>query len=233
MGAQEPEEAPVKVQLPKGCKPLIQMVNGQLVTLHPEAVQALKARNVSGFDTYFFGIQLDDEEDRVVIPVVDNGELVNYVSRSVWWYMGKTDAKRYMYAKGANTGDYLFNFAAVSRKSHLAIVENTFNAIWLKNHFPCTSSFGSHLSNAQIAQLAGRVKSVTIMWDRGAEDRAKAACKKLGQNGVSAKFVAFAEDGKQPDNYPAETLIEVYQRAAQEMNSPYWESGVPIGTSRN
>jgi hypothetical protein len=227
--ASEPDEAPVQVILPAGCQPLVTMDRGQYVTRFPEAVQAIQEKRfLTPEDMFMFAMQLDTEEDRIVIPIIsEEGELVNYVSRSVWWYQGKTEFKRYMYAKGADTGSYLFNYRALPKNGHVAIVENTFNAIWLRRYFPCTSAFGSHLSNMQVAKLK-LFQRITLFWDRGAEDRARAACEKLRNNGLLADFVEFVGPGKQPDDYTAGALSKAYAESGSKMSFK-WSGGVRVG----
>lgn len=208
-------EVRVSIILPQGCVPLVYVLSGRYLTLYREAVEWLRdKRHIEPRDVFHYAFQFDENQDRVVIPVLSEGQLVNYVSRAAGWFTGRTDSKRYMYAKGAETGRYLFNYEAIPG-DHWAIVENTFNAVWLNNHFPCTSSFGSHLSKHQIELLSKRCRKVTLMWDHGAEERAMLACKKLRALAIHAEYVQFTADRKQPDDYSLPTLIGLFNRSAE------------------
>lgn len=151
-----------------------------------------------------FGIR--SSENRIYVPVIENGVLVNYVGRVKWWI--NSSAPRYQYAHGVSTSEYLFNWDVFRTREQAALVENTFNALWLRP-YGVTTNFGSHLSVVQAEKIAySRVSRVLILWDEGAEPKAEKAVKLLRGYGVAAAYVRLVG---QPDGHREECLASILQ----------------------
>ena len=201
----------VEIALPEAAL-LVTKVNGQLVTLYQNAVEEVSKRGVTPEDQFRFKLAFNGI--RVYVPVYYQGKLVNYVGRRAWWKDAELDAAgvaKYEYCKGAKTNDFIFNWDEMKLREKLTLVENTFNGIWLMNKCDGTTNFGSSLSRVQIELIRmSKVKSVVFLWDEGADARATKACRQLQQLSIPAAFIKMTG---QPDNHPAEKLIERVQEA--------------------
>lgn len=195
----EPARAPIA--LPSSAQPLVERIEGQLMSYYQEVVDKVAARGVSPENQYRFKFAWDGS--RVYIPIYFQGKLVNYVGRAAWWF--DTGLKRYSYCTGANTRDCLFNWDQCKLNSSLVLVENTFNGIWLSDHCHATSNFGSDLSKTQIDLIANsKVKTVLFLWDEGAEWAAGRAATRLKAKGIDAAYLKIKG---QPDDYSIEFLL--------------------------
>jgi len=170
-----------------------------------ETVQHIENdRHVPRDRQHHFGLRAS--ENRIYIPVLENGALVNYVGRVKWWI--SSTAPRYQYASGVTTSSYLFTWDVFRTRDQVALVENTFNALWLRQ-YGVTTNFGSHLSVTQAEKIAySRVRRVLILWDSGAEPKAEKAVVLLRGLGVSAAYVRL--EG-QPDGHREECLASIIQ----------------------
>jgi hypothetical protein len=118
---------------------------------------------------------------------------------------------RYLYCPGVKTREYIFNWDNARHWKRLSLVENTFNAMWLRN-YQYTTNFGSHMSEAQ-AQLiaASAVESVVLVWDENAEREAEKAVNLLQNKfGIPAAYVKISG---QPDDHPKEMLLGILDQA--------------------
>ena len=199
--AAEPvQHDPGKISLPAGSQALLVREGGRFHTINERAIGEIAARGVSIPDQFQFGFRLT--QDRIILPVVEGGTLVNYLARLIWW-LPFLQGRKYLYCPGVSTSRYLFNWDEAKRWERLGLVENTFNGIAYRG-MGITSSFGSHLSAHQIEHIAkGKAKSVVLLWDEGAEARAEKAVKELAQRGVPAAFVRMKG---QPDSHPVEQI---------------------------
>ena len=201
----------VEIALPEASL-LVTKENGVLVTRYQNAVEEVSKRGVSPEDQFRFKLAFNGI--RVYVPVYYRGKLVNYVGRRAWWKDKELDAAgvpKYEYCKGAKTQDFIFNWDEMKLRDQLTLVENTFNGIWLMDECDGSTNFGSHLSNVQIELIQiSRVRSVVLLWDEGAENKATKACKSLQKLGIPAAFVKIK---KQPDDHPREKLVEWVQMA--------------------
>lgn len=204
--SKEPED-PGEIQLPEGARPLFILLDGEVVP-HcdscEETIQRIQNdRFVSREKQARF--QLHASENRIYIPIHDEaGDLVNYLGRAKWWYT--SDVKSKLYAPGAKTSHYLYCWNDFGARSEIALVENTFNALWLRE-LGVTTNFGSSLSETQLKKIrASRVESVVLIWDEGAEERAEIAVNKLRSGGVRA---VFARISGQPDQHSVECLTRI------------------------
>lgn len=151
---------------------------------------------------YHFGLR--SSENRIYIPILDAGELVNYVGRAKWWI--NSEAKRYQYASGVSTSQYIYTWDYFQPRAEMVLVENTFNALWLRP-YGVTTNFGSHLSAEQLEKIRNsRLRRVLILWDEGAESKAEKAVTQLRSQGVRASYVRL--EG-QPDGHREECLAAV------------------------
>jgi len=139
--------------------------------------------------------------------VYGEGVLRTFVSRAVWWFKGKSDYIRYEYPKDTHVTDYLFGWEECRQWSDLTLVENTFNAIWLRDALHCTTNFGSSLSATQVALIcASKVRKVTFIWDFGTRGAVQGASQKLESRGIETRVVTLSKDKPQPDDYTLEEL---------------------------
>jgi hypothetical protein len=191
------------VTLPEGAQQIVYYEDGELMTKLPTAFKALTARGISAEDQARFMLRFDGT--RVYIPVYRAGKLVNYVGRAAWWF--DNNLKRYKYPKGHSIVKHLFNWDEVRLWPRLTLVENTFNAIWLREALNCSTNFGSHLSNEQATMICdSKIESVAFLWDEGADIRAEKAVQLL-----STKFgipSAYCKISGQPDDHTLDFLTE-------------------------
>jgi len=211
---QEYKKSTPKLKIPEGAKPLVELIEGQLVTRFELAAGEVVKRGVSYENQYRFKLQFDGQ--RVYVPVYSDGELLNFVGRAAWWK--KLDIPRYKYATGASTRGTIFNWDEMKSKENVLLVENTFNGIWLMDEFNGTSNFGSDLSKEQIELIfLSDVKRVVIMWDEGAEKLARRAVERLRRKQVNAVALNIRN---QPDNYTMEQLKPWINFALENITSP-------------
>ncbi len=205
------QEVPVK--LPVGVDAIVYRVEGTLYTNYPEVVTQLeKTRFIDSSLAHRWGLLLDPIRERIIIPVFFKGTLQNYVSRSVWWKASVSEYKRYEYPKGHNIKRWLFGWDEAKTFQRLTLVENTFNAIWLRSTLHCTSNFGSDLSKQQIDLIfKSKVQEVTFLWDYGAEQRTQKAMNALSKVGVDCRMVKLTEEKQQPDNWTLNELVAMTQ----------------------
>jgi len=194
-------KGPVEVAIPKGCWSILERNDTW-------AIDCLLNRGVELSDIAEFDIQADDIS--IVIPVHEGGTLLNYVRRFVDRSepaengFTKGSAKRYRYCHGVKTTDFLFNWDIASQWDTLTLVENTFNAIWLKD-LQITTNFGSYLSNKQCKQiLRSKCKKVNILWDEGANYTRPT--RTLQALGIPAQEIIIKG---QPDNYSKKEIKEL------------------------
>ena len=195
-----PAPGPISVTFPTGSVRLITRVSGHYMTRNQRATEEIAKRGVSVEDQFIYGLRITD--DRVIIPVYENNKLVNYVSRLIWWLPLESKCK-YLYCPGVKTNNYIFNWDNVKHWDRITLVENSFNAI-IYNNEQVTTNFGSYLSPIQIEKLPhGRVESIVLLWDEGAEESAEKAVKPLRGKGIPSCFVRIKG---QPDNHEIETI---------------------------
>lgn len=166
-------------------------------------------------DILKWNIHFDPTTNRIIVPVYEEGKLVQYVGRLLWGVRGTgAGDKRYKYASGASIGKYLLGWGEAKRWEKLTLVENTFNAIWLRDKLYCSTNFGSHLSKEQIDKIEkSKVKSVVLLWDEGAEARAEKAVRQLHKRAINAVYLVIKG---QPDDYRLEDLIEICNNAHEQ-----------------
>ncbi len=212
------DDRQTKISLPDTAKPLIWM-DGALeegfVTNNQLVVRELKVdRNVGTKDIIKWNIHYDPISHRVIVPVYEEGKLVQYVGRLLWSYHAFANEKRYKYGSGSSIGKYLLGWGEAKRWEKLVLVENTFNAIWLRDKLYCSTNFGSHLSTEQIDKIEkSKVKSVVLLWDAGAEARAEKAVRQLHKRAINAVYCVIKQ---QPDNYHLENLEVMCHNAHEQ-----------------
>ena len=212
----DPKSAPLS--LPPGASPLLEERTPDWITPHcelcEEAVQHIEEeRGVSRQKQYLFRIHAS--ENRLFVPVYEQHELVSYVGRAKWWIY--QDVPRYQYPIGTSISNYIFCWDDFRRRSELTLVENTFNALWLRE-LGTTTNFGSHLSGAQMNRIYdSRVRSVLLLWDEGAESRAEVACEALRARGIFSTFVRLTG---QPDGHSAECLASLIRSGHDALKLP-------------
>lgn len=191
---------PKKVALPEDSEPLVWYESGEYRTKHYKALMEVAKRGVLIEDQYTFDLHVSN--DRVYIPVYQEGELVNFVGRLFWWLPFSSNMK-YLYFPGAKTSDYLFNWDTCKKWNTITFVENTFNAIWLHKQ-NVTTNFGSSFSNIQLDKIANSgIESVVLLWDEDACQKAEEAVSRILSVGISSCYIKIKG---QPDNYPEHTL---------------------------
>lgn len=190
-----------EVSLPEEAKPLVELEDGEYRTKFPIAVTAVASRGVTVPDQYRFDLHFGG--GRIWIPVYSEGTMVQYLGRSVWW-TGQDNKLKYVYADGPKVGNYLFNYGEIRHRPYMTLVENTFNAIWLRDALNATSIFGSNLTDKQLELIKrSKAERVNVLFDEDAIVKAEHAASKLGEAGIPAKVV---EIRGQPDDYKLEEL---------------------------
>jgi hypothetical protein len=208
-----PVERPsqVKIEMPES-DPLVELRDGIYLTRFPNAIKGLEVRNLSVAKIYQYGLRFNGI--RVYVPVFYEGKLVNYVGRRAFWKdkeLEHAGVPKYEYCTGAQTSHYLFNWDAARLWPRLTFTENTFNAMWLSDVCHGSTNFGSHISATQLELLRmSKAKSVVLLWDEGAEDRAGVCVERMRKLGIPSIYVALAG---QPDNHPVEKLVEWVTKA--------------------
>ena len=198
------DETPL--QLPKNAGPVIFTDPKHGTGTHcSKAVGALQSRGIKVDDMIKWDIRYNAIEDRIYVPIYEEGKLVNWVSRKVWGSpVDHPKEKRYLYAPGRSTTKYLLGWGEAKHWQRLTLVENTFNAIWLRDRLQCSTNFGSHLSKDQVAKIVkSQIKSVVLIWDEGADPRAEKAVRALHRQGVRAAFIQIHG---QPDDHRIDFL---------------------------
>lgn len=202
-----PEPEKVEIKLPEDCLPLVELKEGVMLTKFPNAIEGLRARNLSPEKIYRYRLMFNGI--RVYVPVYYEGKLVNYVGRRAFWKdaeLEKAGVPKYEYCKGAKTQHYIFNWDEARFWPRLTFTENTFNAMWLSDVCHGSTNFGSSLSKTQIELIvSSKVKSVVLLWDEGAEKNADKAVNLLRGRGVPAIFIKIKG---QPDQYPQAQILE-------------------------
>ena len=202
----------VEISLPEGTQRLVELISGTFRTSYPHTSQKVAERGVSQPEQYKFNLHIGD--GRVYIPVYYEGKMISYLGRSMWWL--PIQGLRYQNAEGTKLNEYFFNWDEGKSWNRLTLLENTFNAMWLRQ-LQATSTFGSNLGDRQIEHiLYGKAESVLLLWDEGADKSAWKAVRRLRKRGVPA---SFAKITGQPDDHELEYLsnvIEVGHAAALE-----------------
>jgi hypothetical protein len=178
----------------------------QTIEYLDEAVDALATRGVTWDHIKQFRIQQTD--NRLYVPVYEDGVLVQYNSRRVDkkkdpkdWF--KAGPKPYKYCSGHPITHYFLGWDECKSWDEIILVENTFVSMWLR-HLHCTATFGSHLSDTQIDKIShSNIKKVTFLWDSGTQYASEKAVKKLRALGIECKVITLKG---QPDDH---TLAEI------------------------
>lgn len=187
------------ISLPANSVPIIEKKAGIMETAFPEAVDAIQDRGVKVEDILRFNFHIDYY--RVYIPVYEDGKLVQWVGRLIWW--NERRGIRYKYATGAKISNFLFNWDEMRTKDYLTLVENTFNSLWLSK-VNATSTFGSSLSRSQIEKIAkSNAKKVYLLWDEGSEKSGKKAVERLRKMGVNSYQILISG---QPDSHSLSSI---------------------------
>jgi hypothetical protein len=195
--------------------PIALRVNGELMTTNAFALRYLRDRGLTDDIVLNWGITSDGE--RIYVPIVDSGVLVNFNSRA----LPNVSGPKYLYSKGRPTGKYILGWAESRLWDRLSIVENTFVSLWLRSDLRCSTTFGSNISNMQadLIKDAG-VRSVALLWDENAEQSAERGIRKLHDRGIPAAYWSILG---QPDDYPKDVVADWANRIhiAATLGEPY------------
>ena len=173
------------------------------------AIQALEHRGVTLDHISRWGIRANAY--RIFVPVINENKIVQYVGRAINRNVDPRDGfssplqPKYKYADGAKITNFIFGWGPEMESwSYLVLVENTFNAIAWRDHFNCSTNFGSHLSERQIATIAkSRISKVIFAWDGDAANKAWNASKTLSRHGIASRIIVYNEiKANQPDQVP-------------------------------
>lgn len=177
-------------------------------------MEVLKHRHVDAESIKRFNIH--SNYHMIFVPVYLGGQLVQYVGRSVDRTLSTDQGftktgKRYLYHTGVSITDYFLGWDECRLWKELVLVENTFNSMWLRDQFHCTTNFGSYLSKEQIKKLThSNVKSVVLLWDEGAHLRSESAVRALKKAGIRAISIKIKG---QPDNHHVDFLKAIIEQA--------------------
>jgi len=214
-GELRPSEEPLSpLCLPTQCRPLVWMDDGQYMTNYPSALgHVLQDRHLTIEQVDRWELQRMNADNRIVVPIYEDGYLISYVNRAGWWNNAYTiPMRKYSYPKGYPVHEYFLGWDEAQTWKELVLVENTFNAIWLRDEFCATTTFGSQLSDAQVEKLNNsKVKKVIFLWDHGAStEKARAKLSKIGLQTAQVELGALK---KQPDEWRVEDLVKMVETA--------------------
>jgi hypothetical protein len=174
---------------------------GKLFTVFPPVVEYLHKRGID--NQTICNLKMTYDGTRVYVPVFNEEKLINYVGRD----LTGTERKKYLYASGAKTSEWLFGWDEAKLWDRLTLVENTFVSIALRNKVNCSTNFGSSLSDVQILLVAkSNIQTVAILWDEGTHKAANKTVKKLREHGVHACYAIIKG---QPDDYDTELICDI------------------------
>lgn len=203
------EAGPVEVTLPGW--PILQSLLGELMTTNQDALDYLRGRGIDDLLTLNWKLTCNGE--RIYVPIIANGLLVNYNSRLLPGFPGP----KYLYCAGAKTSHFILGWEECRDWEDLALVENTFVSLAYRNRMHCSTTFGSNVSDVQADLIAeSGIRRVAILWDENAERSACAALRKFDERGVRA---AYWKIKGQPDDYPLDWVAEkcnLTKKAADE-----------------
>ena len=154
-------------------------------------------------------------DDYVIFPIIDNGDIVGYVSRHTWDKSaideynkkarrnGKYEIRRYNNSTENDFVKLLYNYDAVieDETDTVIIVEGVFDVIALtrklelydNTRIAVVATFGKKISNAQIWKLQSKgVKTVVIGYDGDAVEAINSAASLL--NEYFDVFIAFIDN---------------------------------------
>lgn len=153
-------------------------------------------------------------KDRMVVPVMSDGEVQFFVARYMKAKPPK-GVKKTLYPKGAKPGRFLFNYDRAKFCETIRIVEGALDAIHVGKS--AVASFGTTLSQYQLELLMRTAaKEIVIMWDRDAIDKAKALADRLAD--LWKVRVVELPDARDPDEHSLEDL-KAMERASPAMDT--------------
>lgn len=206
------EEEP-EIKLPG--LPVLQMgSNNRLETYSPIALNYLRNRGVPDDITLNWG--LTATEERVYVPIREQGRVVNFNSRLL---PGVDGDKKYRYAPGAKTKTHILGWEECKLWARLALIENTFVSLAFRKTIDSSTVFGSSLSDEQADMIArSSIQTVAILWDENTEKKSEKAIKKLHTRGVKAAYwVIKGQPDDHPTNWVVEKAREVFKAAEDGM----------------
>ncbi len=171
-------------------------------------------------------------DDYVVFPVIDNGDIVGYVSRHTWSKdaidrynatakrNGKYQIRRYNNSLDNDFVKLLYNYDAVieDETDTVIIVEGIFDAIALTrklelydNHqVAVCATFGKKISDAQIYKLQSKgVRNVVIGYDADANEAISRAAEQLNEY-FDVMIARIEGDGKDFDEADFWDIFDVF-----------------------
>lgn len=208
----------IKVTLPEGAAPIVE-------TNDVYSLEALKHRGLNINDVLKFNIH--SARNSIIIPVYEDEALVQYVKRLINrdslpdLAFKVPHSRRYLYSPGAPISNFFLGWEECKAYTHLVLVENSFNAMWLRhirNEIPTitTSNFGSNLSNTQVDKIVkSNIKYVTFLWDAGAEIGVERATRKLKSVGIYTSSITPYNG--QPDDHSRKWCEEVINESLDIM----------------
>ena len=147
-------------------------------------------------------------QDRMIIPVVQNGLRVSFVARDL---TGKAE-KKVLYPKGSHTSRMLFNYDRAKGFSQVILVEGVLDALRVGPRG--MALFGTTLSAAQYALLAAsQATEVVLMLDGDVAGKEGAQALRSRLRGAFALREVRLPHGD-PDDYPREVLLAMARQAS-------------------
>lgn len=210
--------------------------------------QYLKARGFTYDDYDFFPVGttrgLNFKFDAYVIfPIIDNGDIVGYVSRHTWdkerideynkkaKFAGKYQIRRYNNS-GSKEGEnefvkLLYNYDSITEDitDTVIIVEGVFDCIALTRKFDLyenkriavVATFGKKISDAQIYKLQNKgVRTVIVGYDGDAVSAINTAAQKL--NEYFSTYIAYIDDPTQ--DFDSMDYWDIYDVFSSSLKTP-------------
>lgn len=178
-------------------------------------------------------------DDYVVFPIIDNGDIVGYVSRHVWpkddidefnkkaRRNGKYEIRRYNNSIENDFVKLLYNYDAVieDETDTVIIVEGIFDVIALtrklelydNNSIAVVATFGKKISHTQIWKLQNKgVKTVVIGYDGDAVEAINTAALQL--NEYFDVFIAYIDNPEA--DFDSMDFWEIYDVFSASLKTP-------------
>jgi len=164
----------------------------------------LKNRGINGREMDFFKIGYCSSgiyEDRIIIPIYNDGVLVYFLGRS----FGNREPK---YVNATCGKDNVIFKTFEGTVGHAVVVEGVFDALRVSKVFPAIALLGKTITQGQIQQIKDCAKTVTVMLDPDAGKYAIEVYNSINYS-VPAKIKLLDEDlDTDPGSMTPETILE-------------------------
>lgn len=155
--------------------------------------------------------------NRLIMPIIMNGEMYGYLGRFIDIKGVKKVSKKYRNSFGMRSSKLIWGIDNVDGSDPVIICEGIFSAmrVWYNS----VATFGKKLSQSQInLLLEKKVKEVVLLFDAAAESEIVKAADLCLDNGIQVWTLFFTEGD--PDDSIVSELV-YYQEIVKDAE-PYW-----------